>query len=388
MRLLHARGDAAPAGPAPAALRSPPRLTRGAARAILTRMSDSTPRDHRFIAHVRDDWYPLCRSESLRARPLVVSLFGTPLVLFRAASGAPAALADRCPHRNVPLSLGRVRGERIQCAYHGWEFETDGRCGAVPGLVGEPRGHERRAAAYAARESQGFVWVYGRADTAPVREPFAFPYLDQRGWTSAREVLDVDASLHAVAENALDVPHTAFLHGGLFRDENRARREIEVIVRRGGDRVEAEYVGESRPPGVVAKLLAPHGGEVAHVDRFILPSVAQVEYVLGDAGLCISAALAPLDDYRTRLAVMFSYRLPLPGWLVRPVLRRFAMRIFRQDARMLARQTETVRHFGEERYLFTEIDVLGAEIFDLLRAGARDERAPGPQRERRLHIAV
>lgn len=351
-------------------------------------MTPDDAQGHRFIAHVRDDWYPLCRSEDLGERPLATSLFGEPLVLFRSgAAGEPAALLDRCPHRNVPLSLGRVRGERLQCIYHGWEFGRDGLCGAVPGLVGEVRSRERRVAAHAARDSQGFVWVYGRADAAPEREPYRFPHADDPGYTSAREVLDVRGSLHATAENALDVPHTAFLHGGLFRNETRPRREIEVVVRRAGDRVEAEYIGEARPPGIVAKFLAPRGGEVVHFDRFILPSVAQVEYRLGDSHLSISAALAPLEDYRTRLCVTFTFRLPVPGALVRPVLRPFALRVFRQDAGMLARQTDTIERFGGEAYKFTEIDVLGVEIFDLLRRAEKGERAAAAS-ERRLRIAV
>ncbi|HXV13917.1 MAG TPA: aromatic ring-hydroxylating dioxygenase subunit alpha [Candidatus Krumholzibacteria bacterium] len=339
--------------------------------------------DHRFIAHRRDEWYPIARSDRVGARPLAAMLFGTPLVVFRAGGGV-AALVDRCPHRNVPLSMGRVRGANLQCAYHGWEFDRDGQCRAIPGLIGELRAHERRATSFACQEQQGFVWVWGEAEASPSREPFRFPYIGERGWTTAREELEVRASLHATAENALDVPHTAFLHGGLFRSETRARREIEVIVRRFDDRVEAEYVGESRPPGIVAKLLAPRGGEVIHFDRFLLPSVAQVEYRLGDSGLCISAALAPVEDYRTRLFIAFSYRLPIPGWMVRPILRAFAMRIFRQDAAMLARQTETIDRFGEERYTFTEIDILGAEIYDLLRRG----RAAPAAAERRLRIAV
>jgi hypothetical protein len=100
-------------------------------------------------------------------------------------------------------------------------------------------------------------------------------------------------------------------------------------VRRTSDRVEAEYVGESRPPGIVARFLAPRGGEVVHFDRFILPSVAQVEYRLGDSHLVISAALSPVEDYLTRLFVTFTFRLPAPGWLVAPVLRPFALRVFR-----------------------------------------------------------
>jgi phenylpropionate dioxygenase-like ring-hydroxylating dioxygenase large terminal subunit len=349
-------------------------------------MAEIDARDHRFIAHRRDEWYPVCRGERLRAQPLSAMLFGTPVVVFRASDGTPAALLDRCPHRNVPLSLGRVRGDCLKCTYHGWEFDREGRCRLVPGLAGEAREHERGVTAFPARESQGFVWVYADADSAPAREQFRFPCVGEPGYTSAREELDVRASLHATAENTLDVPHTAFLHGGWFRSESRARREVEVIVRRFADRVEAEYVGESRPPGVVAKLLAPRGGAVVHVDRFILPSIAQVEYRLGDSHLCISAALTPIEDYRTRLFVTFSFRLPFPGWAVKPLLRPFALRVFRQDAWMLARQTETIARFGEERYKFTEIDVLGSEIFDLLRRGRATDGTPVV--ERRLTMAV
>jgi len=340
---------------------------------------------HRFIAHFRDDWYPVCRARDLGHRPLAVTLFSTPIVLFRSARDAtPAALLDRCPHRNVPLSLGTVKGDRLQCAYHGWEFDAEGGCCAVPGLVGDVRSHARGVDSFATRESQGLVWIHGRENTTSSVEPYVFPHAGERGYTSASAVLDVEASLHAVAENALDVPHTAFLHGGLFRNDTRARREIEVIVRRSVDRVEAEYVGEARPPGLVAKFLAPRGGEVIHFDRFILPSIAQVEYRLGDSHLCISAALSPIEDYRTRLFVTFSYRLPMPGAMVRPWLRLFATRVFGQDAAMLARQTETIRRFGAERYKFTEIDVLGAEIFDLLKNG----RSRPASWERRLRMAV
>lgn len=347
---------------------------------------EANPSGRRFIAHRRGEWYPVCRSTRLRGHPLAVTLFGDPFVVFRTRSGGVAALLDRCPHRNVPLSLGRVVGEHLQCIYHGWEFDRDGSCRAVPGLIGEARGRERRATAFAARESQGFVWIYGEGDAEPARNPFRFPWVEERGYTSAREELSVRASLHATAENALDVPHTAFLHGGLFRGGSRPRREIDVVIRRFGDHVEAEYLGEKRPPGVVAKLLAPRGGEVVHFDRFILPSIAQVEYRLGDSHLCISAALSPAEDYRTALFVTFSFRLPIPGWLVAPILRPFALRVFRQDAWMLARQTETVEHFGGENYKFTEIDVLGAEIFDLLRSGRAPEGRPTT--ERRLRMAV
>src|SRR2546426_8057784 len=84
-----------------------------------------------------DWWYPACRGSDLRRRPLAITLLGTPVVLWRDAAGTPRALVDRCPHRNAPLSLGRLQGDgSLECGYHGWRFSGDGHCVAVPGLDG------------------------------------------------------------------------------------------------------------------------------------------------------------------------------------------------------------------------------------------------------------
>jgi phenylpropionate dioxygenase-like ring-hydroxylating dioxygenase large terminal subunit len=335
-------------------------------------------------------WYAVCGSRRLRDRPLAASLFGRPIVLFRAAHGAPAALVDRCPHRNVPLSLGRVRGGELECAYHGWRFGGDGECVLVPGLADARSSPARDAPAHAVLERNGLVWVWGRPSEAASGEPFAFPHLDDPSYTTLRRSVEVGASVFDVAENAMDVPHTAYLHGGLFRDANRPRREIEVVLRRSRGRVEAEYLGEPRPPGLVARLLAPRGGVVTHFDRFLLPSVAQVEYRLGqDTHFCVSAALTPLSPRRTRIFTAVSFRLPFPGWLVAPWLRPLALRVFQQDAGMLERQTENVTRFGGEAYRSTEVDFLGPQIQRLWRHADGDGGPPGEAEVvRTLRMAV
>ena len=115
----------------------------------------------------------------------------------------------------------------------------------------------------------------------PPGEPYRFPLLGRHALHhGAARVRASTGSLHAALENTLDVPHTAFLHGGLFRTAEK-KNEIDVVVRRHGRRVEAEYLGEPRPQGLVGWLLAPGGGVVQHFDRFLLPSIAQVEYRLG-----------------------------------------------------------------------------------------------------------
>jgi len=341
---------------------------------------------------VLDDWYAVCWSHEVRSEPRATRLYGRPLVVWRTSTGALGAAEDRCPHRNVPLSLGRVVDGCLECPYHGWRFDTEGACTRVPGLVGGAGSPGRRLDAHAVQEADGLVWVWGRAGGTPTREPFRFPLLDRPGYSTVRDRVSARATVHATAENALDVPHTAFLHRGLFRGAGRAH-EIEVVVRRTARGCEAEYLGEPRPSGLVGRLLAPSGGLVVHFDRFQLPGIAQVEYSLGDRShLVVSTALTPVADDETVLHVVTTFRLPIPAWLVTPFLKPVARAIFRQDARILAAQTQVLETFGEPRFYSTEIDALGPHILHLLRtaerAGAEGVDAPAEPFEKRFKLKV
>ena len=324
-----------------------------------------------------DAWFIACTSAELRGAPRAVTLQSKPLVLFRARGGAPTALLDRCPHRNVPLSMGRVHGGEIECAYHGWRFDGAGQCVAVPGLVnGEVSLKSRCAEHYATRELDGFVWVYSTPSVAEPKEgPFRFPHLEDRAYSTVRREFAVEASLHAAIENTLDVPHTAYLHGGLFRTAQK-KNVIDVVVKRYERSAEAHFHGEPAPRGLVGFLLAPQGGVVEHVDRFLLPCVAQVEYRLGaKSHVVATTAFTPVDDEHCLVFAVVTYRLPVPGWLVRPFVAPVATRIFAQDAVMLARQREQIRRFGGEKYTSTELDVLGPQVTRLLKQASAGEPA-------------
>ena len=336
-------------------------------------------------ARIVDDWYVAAAAEDLSKTPMAVTVTGIPIVIFRGSGGRCGALLDRCPHRNVPLSLGRVVGDELECGYHGWRFGRRGRCETIPGLCGKPAGRGRHAVSFPVREESGYIWVYptpyDEAHTEPERNPFEFPHLNDPGYFVLRQRLNLRGTVHAVAENALDVPHTAFLHRGLFRKDGD-RQPIDVEVRRWHDRVEAEYFGESRPSGLIGKVLAPGGGVVEHVDRFLLPSIAQVEYRLGETHLVASTALTPVTDDATQLWGAVAVRIGrlraslLPTEFIGRVLKPLAIRILMQDARVLESQAETIKHFGGEQYVSTEIDVLGPHILKLLRQAERGRATP------------
>lgn len=326
------------------------------------------------VAFPRRWWYPACTSDELRGEPVALTLMDLPLVVFRDDAGTPHALVDRCPHRNVPLSLGNVRPDgTLQCGYHGWRFDGTGRCTVVPGLgpCGEAGPSPRDALARACRESGGVVWVWGD-DSEPTREPLALP--DLGGGRNVGEVVfrqDLDCTVHASLENALDVPHTAFLHGGVFRKDGQGP-EVRAERNELPDGVEVRYVGE---PAAFGPLRFPGGATFDHWDRFLLPSTAQIEYRVGDTLRIVNTILhLPLSATRTRAWFVLRFRSPLPARLLAPVVRARGRTVLRQDVGMLEEQTSNIARFGGERYTSTDLDLFGNAIWRLLRRAEREEQ--------------
>jgi phenylpropionate dioxygenase-like ring-hydroxylating dioxygenase large terminal subunit len=318
-------------------------------------------------------WYPACMGHDLGRRPVAITLMDLPLVLFRDASGAPHALVDRCPHRNVPLSLGRVhRDGTLQCGYHGWRFDGTGRCTAVPALevdVGAAPS-PRDAVSRPVREQDGVVWVWGSPDVAPHREPYRLPELGS-GATVGEVVFqrDIDCTMHAALENSLDVPHTAFLHGGLFRKSGHGPR-VEAERNDLPDGVEVRFVGE---PAAFGPLRLPDA-TFDHWDRFLMPSIAQIEYRVGDAVRIMNNILhLPLSAKRTRAWFVLRFRSPLPAKVLAPIVRARGKKILEQDVTMLEAQTANATRFGGERYTSTDLDLLGNAIWRLLRQAEKAE---------------
>ncbi len=117
-------------------------------------------------------WHPVVAAELLREgeNAIATLLNDRPLALWRSAGGSVQAWEDRCPHRGVPLSLGRVLGDRLACAYHGWQYAAqDGRCVAIPAMPNQAVPGKVCVRTYPAQEHQGLVWVQPAhtADGAP-----------------------------------------------------------------------------------------------------------------------------------------------------------------------------------------------------------------------------
>ncbi len=221
------------------------------------------------MSETQQYWQAVALSKEVGRKPKRILLQGEPVVLFRGPQGI-SALMDRCPHRLVELSKGKVVQGDIECPYHGWRFNKGGHCTAIPGHLGEtPR---YRVKPYAAMERDGAIFI---SSGTPGDAPYVHCMKDQnirvrRVHSSTKSTL-VDA-----AENILDVAHTHFTHKGLLRGFSSKRYTVDVEVTGGPGWVQASYTGEERQDGLISRLL--DGERTKTIGRFRAPGIVELEY--------------------------------------------------------------------------------------------------------------
>ena len=165
-----------------------------------------------------DQWYVCAYSHEVTTTPMHRWILGQPVVLYRLENGDPVALFDRCPHRGLRLSAGRVVGDEIQCTYHGLRFARDGHCTVIPS--GGPVSPRMRVASYPIAERWKWLWIWmGRPDLA---DPALIPDVTRfgfgaDGWFDEPSgLLPLKANYVLPFENLLDASHISFLHHGLI----------------------------------------------------------------------------------------------------------------------------------------------------------------------------
>jgi vanillate O-demethylase monooxygenase subunit len=162
----------------------------------------------RRVALPHHAWYPVAASDEVGRTPLARRLLDLPVVLYRASDGSPVALEDRCAHRPVRLSDGRVEGDVLRSTYTGFAYGPDGRCVDVPTQAQVPYGAGVRA--FGVRDDGSFVWVWaGEPGLAALRTPPDTGLLRDPAWTTFGGVLETDAGLGLLLDNFCDITHVA-----------------------------------------------------------------------------------------------------------------------------------------------------------------------------------
>ncbi len=188
---------------------------------------------------LNNSWYAAGWAHDLGEAPKPITILEQPIVLFRSEGGAVHALRDSCPHRFAPLSLGKIKEDRIACPYHGLEFDGTGTCvhnphgkGKVPASLAVP--------SYPVAERYGMVWVWmGDSELADSASIPDIPGMEDGELSWIHGQLHVDAHYQLVLDNLLDLTHVEFLHPMLASEGNSARTTFRC--EQDGDIVRAFY---------------------------------------------------------------------------------------------------------------------------------------------------
>src|SRR5436190_7000513 len=208
--------------------------------------------------YLRNAWYVAAWSETVGdGGVLGLTILKQPVVLYRQSNGEVAALADRCAHRFAPLSMGHiVGGNRIQCPYHGLEYDKTGAC------VLNPHGNKNipsraRVNSYPVFEKHKAIWVWmGDQPADPSKIP-DFSVMDNAPelHTTKLDKIMVKANYELVIDNLLDLSHTSYLHAGILGNADTVDSEI-TVVQDGTDIIVERHASNAEPPGM-NKLMWP-----------------------------------------------------------------------------------------------------------------------------------
>jgi phenylpropionate dioxygenase-like ring-hydroxylating dioxygenase large terminal subunit len=286
---------------------------------------------------VENDWHPVAASGAVVDKPVRASLLGRAIVLWRSADGELHAWEDRCPHRGTRLSIGRVRDNTIECAYHGWRFGPDARCVLAASQPAEKPPDNAAVRSYRLEDRYGLAWVC-------LGEPaLGVPPFPEAGEPELRKVIcgpyEVACSGPRIVENFLDMAHFAFVHAGILGDPARTKvRDYRVAPWSDPDGSRGVISTQCFAWQPQTNSLSHGGSEVEYTYRVVRPltailtKVPETQHGFREA---ISIHVQPLEEEASRVWMI----LAMTNFQqAEEELRAFQDRIFQQDRPILEAQ--------------------------------------------------
>ena len=231
---------------------------------------------------LRNSWYVAAFDNEIGKEPLARTLLNDPVVLFRTEDGTPVALEDRCCHRALPLSMGKIVGNDIQCGYHGLTFNASGTCVRIPGQKKIPPGAAVRS--YPLVERLKWVWIW-MGDPALADESLIpdWWWADHPDWASIKgcdgNPLYVKCNYELITDNLMDVSHLSYVHTSSIG--NAAVAENAPNTERSERRITATRWVPDQP---AAPFYQKAGNFKGNVDRWIVTITDLPCFTVNDAG--------------------------------------------------------------------------------------------------------
>lgn len=235
------------------------------------------------------------------------------IALFRGADGAFRAIANRCAHRQLKLSLGHVDGCHLVCAYHGWTYDAEGRVVAIPHDLFGRKMPKFRVPSYPVKVRYGLVWIFpGDPALAEQRRLPEIPELEGPDrWACEPVVFTWRAHHSMIIDNVSDFTH-AYLHRKYRPFVGAKLTRFETI----GDNVHLEYdaeVGRGRISGLFVDR------ERVNTNHMTLCYEYPYQWSNTDDQIKHWLFVLPMDECTTRAFFLFyfkSLKIPLAPFAI------------------------------------------------------------------------
>lgn len=291
---------------------------------------------------IPNQWYVVMSSDQIGKRPVGVTRMGEKLVFWRDGSGQVSCLRDRCAHRGVALSKGRVlENGQLQCPFHGFEYDASGTITRIPANGKNADVPERfRVHSYPTHEAHDWIWIWwGESPPDDLASP---PYLDDLvdGFVYGQAIDPWDTHYSRVIENQLDVVHLPFVHHNTIGRGNR------TLVEGPGfqwvdDHTMYVYVYNKVDDGSVPRQVS----EVPVPDptrdyklELVMPNLWENRIA---EDVRVMAAFVPVDDEHTLMYMRFYQRfmtVPVLGKWLAQLSMFFNLAVAHQDRRVVVTQ--------------------------------------------------
>jgi 5,5'-dehydrodivanillate O-demethylase len=177
----------------------------------LTEVGPGTPMGNLL----RRYWMPIAGvSEFDERRTKPVRLMGEDLVLYKDLSGRFGLVQRRCAHRRADLAYGYVEADGLRCNYHGWLYNAEGRCIAMPfedlTVPGANLKDKICLTAYPVETKGGLVWAYLGPQPAPILPDWE-PFNWKNGFVQI-VTADIPCNWLQCQENSIDPAHFEWTH--------------------------------------------------------------------------------------------------------------------------------------------------------------------------------
>jgi vanillate O-demethylase monooxygenase subunit len=231
------------------------------------------------MAAPRNQWYIAAMSNEVTRELMSRRILDDQIVFYRTEEGVPVALANRCPHRGVPLSMGKLIGDSLRCAYHGFEFSRAGVCTRVPSQ--DTITAQLAVRSYPVIEVWPYVWIWMGDPARPDESVFPDQFelgLKRPGYKiTPLFVMEIGCNFQLLHENLLDTSHISFLHAGMIDGGSMAQARFNTSYEGGRIHISRELV-ETPTPGMARTFHLEEGKAVRRklITDAILPHLSVI----------------------------------------------------------------------------------------------------------------